>query len=179
MCKRMGLVMRIGAWLAGLVLLGAMAASPVVAAVQTLDLSGASDSGTFAADLAIGGIGEVNGSRSTGGVFEHRAAFMLASGNGGNVAASVSLGSLLGLEYQVFDATTSLAITASAAAPNLLVFAASPGGSYFVQFTGIAGTSGGSYAASITITPIPGAILLMVPALAGLGMLARRRRTAG
>jgi hypothetical protein len=85
---------------------------------------------------------------------------------------------IAGLSYQVFDATTTAAVSGLAAASSLLTFVAHAGTEYFVQFTGTAtGAAGGNYTANISfVTPVPAAVLLLAPALAGLGLMARRRK---
>jgi hypothetical protein len=65
---------------------------------------------------------------------------------------------------------------------NVLEVAASSlsaGVQYFVRVTGNAtGTAGGQYLGGLSIVPVPAALPLMLGALAGLGLIARRKTDA-
>ena len=170
------------------VVAGLTVAGSAQAAVQVVSVSGAVASATFDNAFNVGDGGIITGLRVGPGAFTHDVYFDVATGTGGGVTGtpntlqigSTTIFDVTGLTYQVFDAVTNLAITGVQSASSLLTFAAGPGGSYFVQFAGVAsGLMGGNYTANIAITPIPAAVLLMAPALAGLGFAGyRRRKTA-
>jgi hypothetical protein len=179
--------MTIRTFIAGVALAAGLAiGASAEAAVQVVAVNGANAAATFDDALAVGDAGIISGSRIGTGGFTHSVFFDVSSGTGGGVTATpnnLTIGTIeffgiSGLSYQVFDAVTATAITGVQAASSLLTFAAAAGGSYYVTFTGTAtGIAGGNYAANIAITPIPAAILLLAPAVAGLGLVAYRRRT--
>jgi len=160
------------------------------AAVQIVTVNGTNASATYDSSFNVGDGGIVFGSKVNSGAFTHEVYFTVDTNAVGGVTSTpntLQLGSLvlfdvLGLTYQVFDAGTNAAVSGIGTASSLLTFASTAGADYFVRFLGTAtGALGGNYTANLSfaVTPIPGAILLIAPALAGLGFAGyRRRRTA-
>jgi hypothetical protein len=153
-------------------------ALPAMAAVQTVTLSGAADAKSLS-PLSLGDGAVVFGSAPKG-TMTHVVFFETAKAGTAQISATPnSLGSIFdlsGLAYTVFDAATN-AVVGSASASSILSFAAAAGGDYFVVFAGNAsGQLGGNYTGNVALTPIPGAVLLLGPALAGLGYVGYRRR---
>ena len=65
-------------------------------------------------------------------------------------------------------------------APDLLVATLMAGLDYTLRITGRTnGRLGGNYKVDLAVTPVPGALLLLGPALAGLGYVGIRRRQTG
>jgi hypothetical protein len=166
--------------------IGTVFAVPAWAAVDLAVLSGSTAVATLDQPLSIGDGGIIFGSSTDSGAnLNHRVFFAVAENATANISATpneLSAGGTTwfdvdGLTYQVFDANTNAAVSGVVATANVLSFAALAGGAYYVDFDGIvSGTLGGNYTGNIALTPIPGAILLLGPALAGLGYVGYRRK---
>jgi hypothetical protein len=180
--------MQLKSWLAGLTLAVSVVSAHITdAAVQTVSAAGRNASATLDDILSLGDSGILTGAVTTTSLFQHDFFFEVATTGTGGVTGTPNTLILSGktvadvtnLQYQVFDRGTITSITGLAHASDLLTFATLAGGNYFVRFTGFAsGSGGGNYTANIGITPIPGAIALFVPALAGLGYMRRRQISA-
>lgn len=90
---------------------------------------------------------------------------------------------IAGLTLGVFNVTTNSYLPGSpvSGGPSLSVVASAlaPGTQYAIRITGTAtGTAGGRYAGGLAIAPVPAALPLMLGALAGLGLIARRKTAA-
>lgn len=160
----------------------ALAAVPAVAAVQTVTLSGVADIDSLT-PLSLGDGANVFGSSDKSGTFQHFVTFTTAQAGKVTIGATPNnsiapLFDIGGLTYTVID-TGSNSIVGTALASGILSFAASAGGSYILALAGnVKGLIGGNYAGGVALTPIPGAVLLLGPALAGLGFVGFRRRQA-
>lgn len=155
----------------------AMAANGASAAFVSVDLSGKTDSSALPA-LERADVGSITGMIERKNVsFAHDVVFRLEQVGTANVAgAKVTVGDLVdirNLGYQV------LGITDLVMAPDLLVTSLMAGFDYTLRITGTTGGRlGGNYKVDIAITPVPAAVMLLGPALAGLGIAGLRRRPA-
>ena len=158
----------------------ALAAVPALAAVQTVNLSGVSAIGSLN-PLSLGDGANVFGSSDQSGTFQHFVTFSTAKAGTVSIGATPNnsvapLFDLGGLTYTVLDLGNN-SIVGSAFASDILTFAATAGGNYVLALAGnVKGLIGGNYAGAVALTPIPGALLLLGPALAGLGYVGVRRR---
>jgi hypothetical protein len=132
---------------------------------------------SLGATLNIGDAGVVVGIVEGNGVDFTQTLTFTANGPRGSAAgASVEISGLVGISNLMY----SLNGSAFTAAPGVITGAllAGPNANTLV-ITGLTtGSIGGNYKADIAVTPIPGAILLLGPALAGLGYVGYRRRSA-
>ena len=87
--------------------------------------------------------------------------------------SAVSLGSIVGIDNLTYSVNGSAPVAAMADLGPLAIM----GAGNTLTITGItSGTAGGDYKVDVALTPIPGAMLLLGPALAGLGYVGYRRR---
>ena len=159
-------------------------AVPAMAAVQLKTLAGnTATENTSPFSNGDGAIIQGSTTSPLGTAIDHRLNFSTTANLLANVTATPNTlkpqFDITGLSYQIFDAATNTAVSGLVAASNLLTFAATAGTSYYVKFTGaVGGSLGGNYTGNVAFTPIPGALLLLGPALAGLGFVGYRRSRA-
>jgi hypothetical protein len=159
----------------------ALFAVPATAAVDVVTLDGAGAVGSADNALAVGDGIITFGHQADGSLTQQ---LNFATQDAGTVVVSATANTLQsffdisGLSYEAFDASTNTSL-GSAAASSVLSFAASAGQAFYVVFSGnVTGSLGGNYTGNVALTPIPGALLLLGPALAGLGFVGYRRKQA-
>jgi hypothetical protein len=140
--------------------------------------------------LGIGGSGLIARPNSSplgavpAGVFEDDYLFQvnaIAAGSALLVELNQFGRDITGLTLKLFSNTPSpVEIDSDTGVGVLEVAAASltSGVQYFVRVSGTAGAAGGQYLGGLSIVPVPAALPLMLGALAGLGLIARRKTDA-
>ncbi len=119
------------------------------------------------------------------GAFIDEYLFQVASSAAGSAVVvdvkDLGVRDITGLTLALFSMPGPNSIDSDSGGNYLEVAAASlsAGVQYFVRVSGTAvGTQGGQYLGGLSIVPVPAALPLMLGALAGLGLIARRKTDA-
>jgi hypothetical protein len=88
--------------------------------------------------------------------------------------------SMPSLTLQLYKTSDNSTVGGSTTTPNLLSLSGLSFGSYYLHITGIAAGQGLQYVGNVAVSavPLPAAALLLLSGLAGVGVMARRRREA-